>query len=230
MNIARRNVFMAHLVPPLLGALALLVFPGCYAGALIESYKRGSTKTVSAEYTRLEGKSYAVVVAADRAIQADHPLLTDHITSRVTERLAVNTNIPVAGGFVPAPMVLKYMYNTPGWSTASRTELANVLGGPGQRVDRIIYIDLYEYRLADPGNQYEWDGVAAGTVSVFEIDSTLPEEPAFERTIQVRFPGKKGIGPEQMDRVSVTSALALRFIDRASWLFYQHEEPYYPEY
>ncbi|NUQ67871.1 MAG: hypothetical protein HUU18_06275 [Phycisphaerales bacterium] len=230
MKTARRQGIVTRVALVALGAAAWASLSGCYAGALIESYKRSSTKTVSAEYTRLEGKSFAVVVAADRAIQADHPLLTDHITSRVTERLSAGTNVPVAGGFVPAPMVLKYMYNTPGWSTASRVELAKALGGEGQTVERIIYIDLYEYRLADPGNKYEWDGVAAGTVSVYEIDSTLPEEPAFERTIQVRFPGKKGIGPEQMDRVSVTSALALRFVDRASWLFYSHEEPYYPEY
>lgn len=212
------------------GACALTMLPGCYVGALIDSYQRTSTKNVSAEYTRLEGKSFAVVVSADRSIQGDHPLLTDHLTSRITERLSAGTNVPTAGGFVPAPQVLKYLYNNPGWATNSRVELARSLGGPGATVDRIIFIDLYEYRLADEGNHYEWDGAAAGTVSVFETDSTLPEEPAFERTIQVRFPNKKGIGPEQMDRVSVTSALALRFIDRASWLFYQHEEPYHPEY
>lgn len=220
----RRGVIAAAVV-----ACAALL-SGCFAGAMIQEYQRHSTKTVAAEYTGLEGKSFAVVISADRSIQADNPRLVDELTSRITERLSGSANVPCAGGYVPADQVLKYLYNHPGWASMSRVELAKALGGGEKPVERLVYIDLYEYRLTDAGNQYEWNGVAAGNLSVFEIDSALPNESGFDRTIQVKYPDKQGYGPNEMSQVVVTSALAKRFIDRASWLFYRHDEPYMPDY
>lgn len=221
---ARRAVWGLGLV------WVLVVAPGCFVGALIQTYQESSTRSVAAEYTGLGGRSFAVVIAADRSVQAEHPNLVDELTTRMTARLANPANVPCPGGYVPAEMVLKYLYDHPGWATMSRAQLAAALAGGGKPVERIIYIDLFEYRLNDIGNQYEWDGMAAGNLSVFEIDSPVPEESAFDRTIQVKFPDKRGYGPSDMSQVMVTSTLAKRFVDRASWLFYVHDEPYHPDY
>jgi len=193
---------------------------------MAESYRKDSTKEVEAIYTGLAAKSFAVVVTADRMIEADHPGITDRLAAKISERLSSPTNIPAASGVVPSKQVLRYLYDNPGWPAKSLSDLAAGLG----KVDRLIYVQLTEYRLNDPGNAYEWDGVAAGTISVIECDGPSPDDFAFERTISVKFPSKRGLNPDQASASQVTTALSLRFIDRVSWLFYNHQEPYYPEY
>jgi len=193
---------------------------------MAESYRRDSTHEIKALYTGLEGKSFAVVVAVDRMVQADHAGIVDRLTSRITERLSSSQNIPRAGGFVPAVKVLKYMYDNPAWPSKPFSELAKSLGG----VDRIVYVEVIEYRLNDPGNAHEWSGIATGNVGVVELDSSMPDVFTYEKTISVRFPDKKGYNSTNLDRSVVTTALSGRFIDRVTWLFYDHQEPYYPEY
>ncbi|MEM1329621.1 MAG: hypothetical protein AAGG07_03575 [Planctomycetota bacterium] len=209
-------------------ALAALLpaMHGCAVGALVggmaESYNRTRTKTIPAQYIGLEGKSYAVVIAADRIIQAEFPNLTAVLTDRINTRLATFAG---ASGFIPTQTTLAYLLNRPSWVSMPLGELADELG-----VDRLVYIDLYEFRLHAPGNSYLWDGVAAGTVAIIEADGYAPDEFAFEREITMKFPDTDGYGPGDLDRNLVSSVLVARFVDRSSWLFYEHEEPYYPDY
>jgi hypothetical protein len=195
-------------------------------GGAIENYRKDSTHEVKSEYRGLEGKTFAVVVAADRYIQSDNPSLVDYLTTKITERLSAGTITPFAKGYVPATEVLRYLYDNPGWSTKPMTDVARGLGG----VDRIVYVELTEYQLREPGNQYEWDGVASGTLAVLEMDSAVPDQYAFQKAITVNFPDGKGFGPEQMSMAAVSTELARRFIDRATWTLYDHQEPYYPKY
>lgn len=195
---------------------------GFFAGA----YQDNTPKTVEALYTGLEGKSFAVVVAADRGVQGDFPGLVDYIVTRVTGRLAEPTNKPLAGGYVPVEQVLKYAYDNPGWPAKTREVLAKSLGG----VERLVIVEITEYRLHDPGNSYTWDGLASAQVSVYELEGSLPESPVYQKTVSVPFPDDKGSGPEQIAQSGVNTALAQRLIDRVSWIFYEHEEKYNPKY
>lgn len=214
-----------------LGIVAALFATGCSAlgflGAMEESRRRNSTKTIAEQYSGLKGKKWAVVVIADRIIQADHPMIVAYITTRVTERLADPKHNATIGatGYIPAPDLLQYLYEHPRWKSMPRSELAKELG-----VDRLIVIDLEEYRLNEPGNQYVWAGVATGAVGVIEADGPNADEFSFEKPVKVKFPDKDGFGPQDLPRAGVATTLANRFIDRAAWLFYTHEEPYYPEY
>jgi hypothetical protein len=195
-------------------------------GGALDSYERESTREIKAEFRGLEGKTFAVVVSADRFIQSDYPDIVDYLTTKVTERLSAPTARPSPGGYVPAREVLTYLYDHPGWSSKPMAEIAKGLGG----VERIVLIEVSEFRLREPGNQYEWDGVASGTVAVVSLDSNIPDEYAFQKAVTVKFPDKKGYGPEQMSQSAVMTALAMRFVDRTSWCFYDHDEPYRPEY
>jgi hypothetical protein len=214
---------------PILLCTALLVAlgSGCQlAGVMATSYRANATKDVNAEYRGLEGKTFAVVVTADRFIQSEQPQLIDYVTANLTKRLAAETNVPTPSGYIPSDRVLQYLYDNPGWTSKSMVDLAKGLGG----VQRLVLVEITDYQLHEPGNQYEWDGVAAGAVSVTELDSPTPDEYAFQKPITVRFPGKKGFGPAQMSQSTVTTELARRFIDRAAWLMYDHDEKYDPEY
>lgn len=206
----------------LLGALS-----GCQVvGVAVEHYRRDATKTVAAESLALEGKSFAVIVTADRSIQGDFPNLPDMLAVRITERLANPANLPPAAGFVPPADVLRYIYDNPSWYLKDKKNLADALGG----VDRLVILELLEYRLHDPGNAYVWNAVAAGTVSVYDPSSFTPEIAVMEKLVTVKFPDKIGLGPDDMDATLVNAALSLRMVDRTSWLFYDHQEPYYPTY
>jgi len=210
-------------------ALGLLLGAGVIGGCAIagiaavagKAISETGTRTIEAQYTGLAGKSFAVVVAADRTIQADAPGLVEFLTIKITQRLHEHAQ---ASAFVPPADVLEYMFRTPGWSAKPLDDLAKDLG-----VERLVYVDLYEYRLHEPGNAYEWDGVAAGRAGVIEAESALGVY-AFDRLVRVRFPGKSGFDRDKLSRQVVNTGLAQRFIDRVSWLFHKHEEAKKIEY
>jgi hypothetical protein len=203
-----------------------LAMPGCWVplavGGMVESYKESSTREVVAEYTGLDGKSFAVVVAADRYIQAQYPDLVPQLVARVSERLRAETG---ALGYVPPGIMINYMNQSPRWVALTYSELAEELG-----VDRLVFVDVVEFRLNEPGNQFVWEGVAAATVGVAEMESFAPDEFSFRRELRVGFPDGKGFTSNDFDGEAVKLRLLNRITDRITWLFYNHEEPYYPDY
>lgn len=190
---------------------------GAIIGAMASSAEHEGSHEVKSQYSGLAGHSYAVIVAADRSIQADFPELIPRLSEQISMRLAGNVG---ATAFVPPAAVLEYQYNHPRWVTMTRGQLAEALG-----VERLVYVDMAAYRLNDPGNQYLWNGGAAGTVSVHEADSAFPDEPVFQSQVKVAFPDKKAMGPTDISRIAVHSELSRRFAERTAWLFFKHEEP-----
>ncbi len=192
---------------------------GCeLAGVIASGIEEVGSHTVFAEYDGLEGRSFAVVVDVDRSILGRWPLIAGEIGTRVDAELSANTG---ASGHVPPSDVIRFQQTNPRWHLMDRGELAQALGG----VDRIILIELYEFRTVEPGNRYVWNGLAAGSVAVLETDGPFPEEYAFQRPISVRFPDDTGRGPDEFSALQVASVLVQRFSQRVSWLFFDHEEP-----
>jgi hypothetical protein len=201
-----------------LGALGTL--GGCNLAAIIavplaNAEKEGSSK-VEAEYKGLSGKTFAVLISAPPVIQASFGETVPRMTIQISEILAKSVN---ASGYVPGPKVIEYQYNRPNWVAKPLGEVAKDLG-----VDRLVYIDLSEYRLQDIGNQYLWDGVAAGLVAVVEADGSTPDDFRFQKRISVKFPDQGGYGPSDMPLGAVNTELTNRFVLRATWLFFDHEE------
>jgi len=204
----------------LAAALTTLTLPGCIVPALVggmaESHHRTGSTVIDAEYERISGKTFAVVCSASRVIEAEHPGITARINQRVNDRLIQNANPSYA---IPSGDLLSVLYNTPQWPAMTREDIANMLG-----VERLIVIEIVEYSLNEPGNQYIWDGAVAGVVSVYESDSALPNDPIFEKAISIKFPDSTGFMRHDIPEAAVTAELSNRFINRAAWLFYQHEE------
>lgn len=203
---------------------------GCAIPALIggmaESYRKTSTKEVKPETDVLEGKSFAVLVTADRAIEEVAPGISATLVARITQVLADPRNDAGTTGVVPPAMVIQYMYDHPGWRAKSMEDLASDLGG----VQRLVFVEVAEFRTNEPGNKYIYDGVAAGSVAVVEADSKLSDYYSFERTILVKYPDEQGRRPEEIPEAAVRTELMRRFVDRVVWPFITHQEPYYPKY
>lgn len=195
--------------------------PGCtifgFGAMAIEEYRKTRSHTEEAAYTGLTDKNFAVLVSADRMIQANYPEIVPQVAVAMSSRLAENVN---AAGYVPGSAMLTYQYNHPSWPSRSYGEIAEELG-----VERLVVVDIQEFRLNDPGNAYIWDGVAAATVAVVEADGPFPDDIAHEHFVHVTFPDSGGYGPEDFSRIQMLSVLKSRFIDRATWPFYDAEVP-----
>lgn len=204
-----------------IGGLAPALLGGCSIGALVggmaASAERSGSHQVMAKYSRLTDKSFAVVIAADRSVVGDQPELVSLLTKEITRRIAENAG---AGGMVPAEDILRYQYQRPGWVALSPRDLAKEL-----EVDRLIFIDLNDFSLNDPGNTYIWNGTAAGVVSVYESERETGGESAFREQVRVKYPDSEGLSEYQVPRGTVQMELSRRFVQRASWLFFEHEEP-----
>ena len=203
-----------------LTAMTLTAAPGCIVAGLVggmaESAHRSGSTMYPAEYDGLTGKTYAVVVSADRLIEADHPGIAARITQLVDSRLHEHAG---ASAHIPPARLISFLYANPQWQAVPRGELGEHLG-----VERLILIELVDYRLHEPGNRYTYSGVASGIVQVFEVDSGLPDDPMYEQPIAVAFPDRAGILEEEISKTAVTSELSRRFGERVAWLFYPHEE------
>lgn len=188
---------------------------------MAESYRRTGQRTVEAEYPELAGKRVAVVVAADRVVQAEQPGLLAQLTNAVAGRLAAHAGAVL----VPPTATLAYLYNHPRWPAMPYSELAEALGA-----QTLVVVDLYEYRLHEPGNVWLWEGRASASVGVVETAGPLPDDFTFSRDVAVRFPDQSGYSRSDLSEIQVRSALTKRLVDRITWLFYDHKEDYYPEY
>lgn len=210
------------IVVALAGAMVFL--SGCQlVGAMAAQYERTGSHDVEPIYEGLRARSFAVLASTGRVIEGEHAGLGEQIITRMTQRLEEHAG---AAGRVPADQVVRYTYRNPAWAARPAQELMKDLGG----VERLIVVDVTEYRLHEPGNSWEWSGSATGTIAVFDASSPVPESPVFERLVSVRFPVQTGMGPDQMTRSVVTSELLRRFVERGAWLFYAHEEPNVIEY
>lgn len=198
-----------------LGTLAGCNVVGALAVPFINAEREGSKK-VDAEYRGLKGKSFVVLVSAPPVIQASFGETAPQLTLRISETLAKTVG---ASGYVPGGRAIEYMNNRPNWVARPLGEVAKELG-----VDRIVYIDLSEYRLQDPGNQYNWEGVASGLVAVVEADTNTPDDFRFQKRLSVKFPDQGGYGPADVPLGAVHTELTRRFAERVSWLFVDHEE------
>ncbi len=203
--------------------LSLLGAPGCIAGAIGaigQQIERGKKLEVPAAYDGLEDNTVAVVVNADYATLVEHPGVVGNITANV----AVRIRQFVKGASVTPPAeVMQWQYRTPQWRALPYGAIAKELG-----VKRVVYIDLYEYRLHPTGNSYLWDGVAGAHIGVIEADGLAPDEFVYTTSIVERFPNKEGVGRESARAEDIERGLLTKFIQKTSWLFFRHIEDKYP--
>ena len=197
---------------------------GCVVGSLVggmmASYEATGESMVFAEYQGLQDKTYAVIVTAPRSIQGEYPRLVSSLTNAIGARIAAANEDVLALGFVPGPRVLEFQYATPQWTAWSYEELLDHF-----QVDRLIVVDLFEFRLREAGNRYVWDGRIASRVGVVEADTGAPNEFMFVRDLRIRYPDDGGYTAADFTQAHIEASLKDRFANRVSWLFFDHMEP-----
>jgi hypothetical protein len=204
---------------------SLLPLSGCILaglssaiGANIEKQKQIE---VLAKYRGLENKSVAVLAHSDQRTAYEFPTAIPNIVGNVV--LILDKNVPGVRVLDPRYSVT-WMHQTPGWPTLPLADLAKELD-----VDRVVVIDIFEYRLNPEGNSFLWDGVAGANVSVVERDGIDPDSFAEEFQVISKFPDMEGIGKAQAGPREIEIGLQKTFVDQVGFLFYDHAEEKYPD-
>lgn len=218
-----------HLARPLATmfplALLVLALAGCAVPQLIaavgHNIEREKKIEVLAKYTGLENRSVAVLVHADHSLLYEYPMVKPNISANIAARIQQN----VSGVRVLSPVqVMGWEYQNPTWSSMPMGQVCDMLD-----VDRIVYVDVYEFRLNPPGNRFLWEAVGVANVSIYERGSLDPDFAVEEFSVTARFPDDRTVTREQRRQEEIEAGIVGRFCQKIAWLFYDHIEDKYPD-
>ena len=205
--------------------IAWATISGCEAGLLVggmmQNYEYQKLIQVLPQYSDLENRSVAVVVDADLATLYEYPDLVETIANGVAGR--IQRDVPGARVMHPRA-VMAWQYSTPQWNAMPYGELAKSL-----EVERVVVVDIFEYRLHPPGNRWEWEGVCAANVGIIESDGYAPDSFAESFTVVSNYPSTSMLTRDEAEQVSIETGLLAQFIKETAWLFHEHERPKYPD-
>ncbi|QQE12843.1 hypothetical protein JD969_05095 [Planctomycetota bacterium] len=168
----------------------------------------------TAEYTGLEGKHIAVLVAATDDILFRHQDAMLRTSRAMSGRLADN----IESLKVMAPSdVIDFQMNNPYWNMSGYANLIDSLG-----VDAIVVVDLSEYRTHEPGNMYQWKGIVAANVTVAAKNGDVPGQALFSQIIRAEYPEDSKVGVIDSDSNAIQLGMLSIFSRDAAGLFYDH--------
>lgn len=213
------------LICVLSGIAATTLLAGCWVPGVVaavgDNIDRAKDVEVLAKYQGLENKTVAILIHADMEVQYEHPTTL----ANMAINLDVKLRKEVSGiRVLNQRTALEWAHLHPSWPTMPYSVIAEELD-----VQRILVVDLYEFRLTPPGNRWIWEGVAAANVGIVEADGLDPDAFAEEFMIKAEFPTIKGLSREQATRQNVELGLQKTFLDEVAFLFYDHVVPKYPD-
>lgn len=170
---------------------------------------------IKAQYQGLENQRVAVMVSADGYTLYEHPDAPMLLCRAVTGRIA--TNVPGITVTVP-DSVIRFQKTNPYWTNLRYGELARRLG-----VDKIVLIDLVEYRTHEPGNAHIWQGVITANIGVVDASIPDPDNFVFYNTVTAKFPQNSSIGVINSDHESIQLGMVVLFARASGGLFYDHQ-------
>lgn len=172
-------------------------------------------------YDGLEHHSVAILVDAPLDLQYTKPDLIDHVAGGLATRLQEH----VPGITIKHPIeVRNWQFTTPQWNALAFGEMTEELA-----VDRIVLVDLQEFRLHPRGNRWLWEGRCRASIGVLEADGYDTDSYADLWEVAAAFPDIEGIDRDSASEWEIQTGLLSEFIKRTSWLFYTHLEPKHPD-
>jgi hypothetical protein len=212
--------------------LACTSLCGCsifaFGGAVKQSFEDQKLVETHPEYS-LDGQTVAVVITAHLSVHYQHPGIANLIAEGVVARLAKAASEGTQGlqnvRILDPAVVAQWQFNTPQWSAMPTSELVETL-----KVDRVIYIDLHEYRLTPPGNEWLWEGLCEATVGVVEKGAYEQDGFTDVFTIAATYPRRPSVlAKQEANEADIARGLLTEFMRQTAWLFYFHLEPKNPD-
>lgn len=201
-------------------SLACFMSTGCALPAYIaHAFEKDKMIGVDAQYRGIGGKKVAVLAIAGKNIVRGFPNIQREMCIAITRRMAESH--PDCS-FVDPEQIEKYQDENPYWNTLPYKRLTDSL-----KVDRVIYVDLSEYRTHEVGNEHMKRGYCSGGIGVVEAEN--PDKFDFYIDVHVRYPHKGEIGLVNVPDRSIELATISEFSTKVSHLFVDHQERKYPD-
>ncbi len=204
---------MRRVLPLLVLLGAACVTAGC--GFLAGAYEQNNGKKVVAAYTGLDDKSVAIVTDVDPATAMEYVSARAEIGAFVTAHFQQ---------FMPKVKLLRYQDvirwqdDTLQWQGLREKDI-----GKHFSVDRVLYIELLDYRTREPGATNLMRGRIHALARVFEVDTPGPNA-AWEKEFDTYWPP---LEPQDVSHVNDT-AVRKRVLELFSYdlvgQFYDHRQ------
>lgn len=200
-------------------ALFLVLTLACaavYAVGCHESVHDPKTYDREAQYIGLNEKSVAVIVAMSDQTEYKYPNARRQLAREITRRLALN----VPGVTVVDPdRILAWQQQNPYWTARTPSQIIEALN-----VDRMIMVEVGEYRLTESGDANIKRGVISANVNVVEADALDPDDYAFTAPLRVSFPDefRTRVGLVSASADDILTITVSRFTEDAAGMFYDH--------
>lgn len=203
----------------LTGVLALLLIGGAGCGPvgwMAHGIGGGGQRVIMpADYAGLQARSVAVLVAVDDRTLHQYRQAPAHVSRAVGMEIAEHVE---GAQLTSSRKVLAFQEENPYWATDRYSRLARELN-----VDRLVIIDVMDYRTHEPGNRHVWQGTISGTVLVVDVDDADPDNPVYSATVQADYPEDTKLGTLQADDATIQANMVKIFATKVGQLFYDHE-------
>jgi len=194
------------------------VLPGCnilgWAANAVGGGKR-SVK-VEARYTKLDHHSIAVMVAASDITLFHYPDAPYRVSQAVSRHLADHLKKVT---LMDPHQVIRFQRDNPYWTAMRYGRLIKKM-----HVDRLVLIDLIDYRTHEPGNTHVWKGVIDANVGVVSAAAADPDNFVFYQHVRIEFPPDTTVGVVDSNNQTMQLGMVTYFAERAAGLFYTHKE------
>ena len=91
-------------------------------------------------------------------------------------------------------------------------------------VQRMVFVEMIEYRTHEPGNTAMFRGVAAARINVAEADAKNPDNVAYSTVVNVAYPPDEPEGVPDANELTIRKGMLDLFARAVSDRFYNHEE------
>lgn len=192
---------------------AALLLPGCNGARTMMD----EVIDVKAQYTDLTNRSVAVVVSMSDYAEFNHPGAKQAITDEMVRRIKAN----VPGVTLTSPSeVLQWQKDNPYWATRPPSMLIQQL-----KVERLILVEIGEYRTHEPGDKHVLRGVISASVNIVEAEADDPDNfgASFTKNTMYPEPGESKIGRVGDDEAVIEVRTQIRFCESAAGIFYDHQ-------
>lgn len=207
------------LLGPVLGcSLAVLLLGGCNIFEFPAYVLFGRTeKTVKAEYTSLVGHKSAILVVGPAGIDFEYPYARADLSLATSSFIRQNLD---KVDFVDQETIDRFQYQHFDWYALPLSTVAHQLGA-----DRLIYIELIQFSLVELDSVSLLRGRVLANVRIYEMESSKPDQAAYETEIFVLFPESAPVPMSDTAQIAVRQRAIVMFADQLAKRFYRHKEP-----
>lgn len=200
-----------RLIAGLLALSVLAVFHGCNMMPGPKTYE------IEAKYTGLEGKSVAVLVSMPDYASRRYPDARSIITGEVSKRIMVGVE---GVEMTSATEVLRWQDENQYWATRAPSQMLEDFD-----VQRLVLVEIGEYRTHEPGDPHILRGVITATVNVAEAEAEDPDNFAASFNKVVMFPtqGESKIGRVGVSEAQIELQTQIFFCEETAGFFFDHE-------